>query len=135
MRLIAIWFRYLHATRNTIVHADGDRGSFAYFFALAFLGKDRDETVEIETLRDDILEAITAIEKPKTISRQDWQDARSIAFNDLNRYKQRVSDGSNSTDVSKYAQSGQGASVTSLGDALDPKTRAKLDAMFGGGQR
>lgn len=134
LRLIAIWFRYLHATRNTIVHADGDRGSFAYFFSMAFLGKDRDETVEIATLRGDILEAISAIEKPKTVSRQDWQDARSAAFSDLNRYKQRVSDGSNRVDMSQYAQSGQGESGTSLGSALDPETRAKLDALFGKGE-
>lgn len=130
LRLIAIWFRYLHATRNTIVHADGDRGSFAYFFAMAFLGKDRDETVEIEALREDILEAIAAIEKPKTVSRQDWQEARNVAFNDLDRYKQRVSDGSNKLDVSQYTQSGKKADGASLGSALDPETRAKLEAMF-----
>lgn len=131
LRLIAIWFRYLHATRNTIVHADGDRGSFAYFFAMAFLGKDRDETVEIEALRKDILEAIAVIEKPRTVSRQDWQDARSIAFNDLSRYKQRVSDGSNRLEVLQYAHSSQEAGGTSLGNALDSETRAKLEAIFG----
>lgn len=113
------------------MHADGDRGSFAYFFAMAFLGKDRDETVEIEALRKDILEAIAVIEKPRTVSRQDWQDARSIAFNDLSRYKQRVSDGSNRLEVLQYAHSSQEAGGTSLGNALDSETRAKLEAIFG----
>lgn len=47
------------------MHTDGDRGSFAFFFAMAFLGKDRDENVGLPTLRKDILEAIAAIEKPK----------------------------------------------------------------------
>ena len=134
LRLIAIWFRYLHATRNTIVHADGDRGSFAYFFSMAFLGKDRDETIEIEELRRDILEAITAIEKPKTVSRQDWQDARSAAFSDLSRYKQRVSDGSNRVDMARYAQSGQEKGGASLGSIVDSETQAKLAALFDGGQ-
>ena len=36
--------------------------------------------------------------------------------------------------MSQYAQSGQGESGTSLGSALDPETRAKLDALFGKGE-
>lgn len=130
LRLIAIWFKYLHATRNTIVHTDGDRGSFAFFFAMAFLGKDRDENVGLPTLRKDILEAIAAIEKPKTVSRRDWQDARNAAFNDLKRYKERIVDGSNKVDVMQYGRQNQETTSTSLESALDQETRAKLNAMF-----
>ena len=129
LRLPAIWFRYLHATRNTIVHADGDRGSFAYFFAMEFLGKDRDEAVDLSILREDILESVEAIESPQSISIRDWQSPRSAAFNDMNRYRQRSADGSNKADVSRVLKTSQQRSGTSLGSLIPADTQAKLAAL------
>jgi hypothetical protein len=132
LRLPAIWFRYLHATRNTIVHADGDRGSFAYFFAMEFLGKDRDEAVDLSILRDDILESVEAVETPQTISNRDWQSPRSAAFNDMNRYRQRSADGSNKAGVSRVLKSSPTSSGASLGSLVPADIQAKLAAMAQG---
>jgi hypothetical protein len=89
LRSSIIWFSYLHATRNTIVHVDGNRGSFAYFFALEFLGKRRDEALDVPTLSQDILKAIDAIEHPNAASDSQWRRARSAAYDDMERYKQQ----------------------------------------------
>lgn len=132
LRLSAIWFRYLHATRNTIVHADGDRGSFAYFAALKYLGKDRDEIVDLSVLRNDILESVEAIENPRKVSDRDWHSALASARYDVKRYKQRSADGSNKASVTRVLKSSRHPSGASLGSLVSAETRAKLAALTKG---
>ena len=128
LRLIVVWFKYLHATRNAIMHVDSDRGSFAYFFALDILGKDRDEKPTLAALKEDILDAIDCIEHPTTISPQDWDHARSVAGRDLKRFRQRVADGATKIDTASYSSAKPVSS--DISSRIDPATQAKLAALF-----
>lgn len=129
LRLIIAWYKYLHVTRNTIMHVDTDQGNYAYFFSLAFLGKDRDATPDFETLTGEMLEALLAVDHPEKVSDSEWNDARSVAGRDFKRFKQRVADGSTKLDKSKL-KAGSSKSGSSLGSMLDAETQAKLAALF-----
>ncbi len=127
LRKNVAWFKYLHATRNAIMHVGGDRGSFAYFFSTELLSIDRDETPSLEAITADMLDAIADIESPPEVSDELWNECRRLARRDQNRYRQRKNDGSIGLDQSDYAMNNSNASV--LGDMLDDETLAKLNKL------
>lgn len=129
LRLVIAWYKYLHVTRNTIMHVDSDQGNYAYFFALAFLGKDRDATPDLATLTDEMLEALQAIDSPEAVSDAEWNEARSVAGRDFRRFKQRVSDGTTRLDKKAYTSKPKDSGSERLSGGLDADTQAKLEAL------
>ena len=128
-RIIVAWYKYLHVTRNAIMHVDSDQGNYAYFFALAFLGKDRDATPTLSELVEDMYEALRAIDEPEAVSDEEWNEARSIAGRDYRRFKQRVADGTTKLDKKAYSSKPKGASSKRLSGSLDAGNLAKLEAL------
>lgn len=138
LRLIVAWFRYLHATRNAVMHVSNDRGSYAYFFAMALLDKDPSAKPSINQLKSDILKALDAIEQPTSVSSQRWNQARSTASRNLRRYREHNESAAGSRNEQSRHQSPNAnssrertPSSSSIGSMIDPETQARLAAMFG----
>ena len=129
LRLVIAWYKYLHVTRNTIMHVDSVQGNYAYFFTLALLGKDRDEKPDLEILTGEMLEALQAIESPETVTDKEWNEARSVASRDYRRFKQRVADGTTKLDKKAYTSKPKESDSGRLSGGLDAGTQAKLAAL------
>ncbi len=127
-RLVVAWYKYLHVIRNAIMHVDSDQGNYAYFFALAFFGKDRDATPSLDELVEDMHEALRAIDEPRAVSDTEWNEARSITGCDYKRFKQRVADGTTKLDKNAYTSKPKESS-SCLSGKLDAESLAKLEAL------
>lgn len=95
LRQIYAWFEYIRVTRNKIMHLGEERGSLSYYLSIELLGIDRDKTPSLDTITNDMLEAIHDIESPIEVSNREWQECLDQAYQDCKRFKQRTEDGSN----------------------------------------
>ena len=72
---IIAWYKYLHATRNKIMHADSENDSFPYRFSCIYLGKNPDGKIDAHELKSDIKAALKCIRKPCSFDYQKWDSA------------------------------------------------------------
>lgn len=72
---IIAWYKYLHATRNKIMHADSENDSFPYRFSCIYLGKEPDGKIDAHELKADIKAALKCIREPCSFDCQKWSSA------------------------------------------------------------
>lgn len=72
---IIAWYKYLHAARNKIMHADSENDSFPYRFSCIYLGKDPDGKIDAHELKADIKAALKCICEPCSCDYQKWSFA------------------------------------------------------------
>ncbi len=75
LHVVMAWYKYLHGTRNKIMHVDSSQDTFPYKFACAFLGKPIGGEINVHELKADILHALRCIKEPQRFDVNAWKDA------------------------------------------------------------
>lgn len=74
------WYKYLHGTRNMIMHVDSTQDALPYKFACIYLGKRIDGSIDIAELEKDIRSALECIKKPMQFDRISWNSSYKAAM-------------------------------------------------------
>ena len=143
LRLVFAWYRYLHQVRNAVMHASAGENKYQYFFSCALLGKDPDCKITLQSLSEDLLDALDSIEHPESISSEEWNKARSAAYTDTNRAKNKGTYGKKKEDLQQYVKkaneatpNGNRGPVSSVDQLLNllhqnnPKSNKYIWSMF-----
>ncbi len=82
LHVVMAWYKYLHGTRNKIMHVDSsqDQDTFPYKFACAFLGKPIGGEIDVHELKADILKALKSIKDPQRFDINAWKHAYTKAL-------------------------------------------------------
>ena len=75
LHTIMAWYKYLHGTRNKIMHVDSTQDSLPYKFSCVYLGKEIGGRIDIHQLKSDILTALKCIKEPSPYDQIAWNSA------------------------------------------------------------
>lgn len=83
---IMAWYKYLHGTRNKIMHVDSAQEGLGYKFSCHFLGKTPGSALSISELKDDIIEALSCIKASSRVDMNAWTEAFNWAKGNRSRF-------------------------------------------------
>lgn len=75
LHTIMAWYKYLHGTRNKIMHVDSTQDSLSYKFSCVYFGKKIDGRIDIHQLKSDILAALKCIKEPCYFDQVAWNSS------------------------------------------------------------
>lgn len=75
LHTIIAWYKYLHGTRNKIMHVDTAQEGLGYVFACKYLGKAPDSALSIKELKGDIIDALSCIKTAVALDQGKWASA------------------------------------------------------------
>lgn len=75
LHAIVAWYKYLHGTRNRIMHVDTAQEGLGYVFACNYLGKTADSALSTEELKSDIIAALSCIKTPVSLDEDKWANS------------------------------------------------------------
>ena len=79
LHLIIAWYKYLHGTRNKIMHVSAMQEGLGYKFSCHFLGKTLRGNLSIAELKSDIVEALSCIKTTTSVDMSSWANAYNSA--------------------------------------------------------
>lgn len=75
LHTIIAWYKYLHGTRNKIMHVDTAQEGLGYVFACKYLGETPDSALSIKELKSDIINALSCIKTAVALDQGKWASA------------------------------------------------------------
>lgn len=75
LHAIIAWYKYLHGTRNKIMHVDTTQEGLGYIFACEYLGKTPESPLSIKELKSDIIAALSSIKAAVALDQDKWANA------------------------------------------------------------